>query len=150
MPTWSKEENDQFCRQWTRDVSNMFKKEIEAHGETASEGIEGGASVRGKKGAVLLYGNYGVSPSQLLTPLESRVLLTIAVQQYDERSRDIFGEHCDRLSRIEAEYDPKNVFNKLFAITPATEGNGQARRARERGMCGDYSNRWRTRGICFS
>jgi hypothetical protein len=61
MPTWTKEENDQHCRQWARDVSNMFKKEIEAHGETASEGIEGGASVRGKKGAVLLYGNYDVS-----------------------------------------------------------------------------------------
>jgi hypothetical protein len=61
MPTWSKEENDGFCRQWARDVSNMFKEEIEAHGETVSEGIEGGASVRGKKGAVLLYGNYDVS-----------------------------------------------------------------------------------------
>lgn len=61
MPMWSKAENDQFCRQWARDVSNMFKKEIEAHGETASAGIEGGASVRGKKGAVLLYGNYDVS-----------------------------------------------------------------------------------------
>jgi hypothetical protein len=61
MPTWSKEENDWFCRQWARDVSEMFKEEIEAHGETASEGVEGGASVRGKKGAVLLYGNYDVS-----------------------------------------------------------------------------------------
>jgi hypothetical protein len=61
MPTWSKVENDGFCRQWARDVSSMFKEEIEAHGETASEGIEGGASVRGKKGAVLLYGNYDVS-----------------------------------------------------------------------------------------
>jgi hypothetical protein len=61
MPTWSKEENDQQCRQWARDVSNMFKKEIEAHGEKASEGIEGGASIRGHKGAVLLYGNYDVS-----------------------------------------------------------------------------------------
>ena len=61
MPTWSKEENDQQCRQWARDVSNMFKKDIEAHGKTASEGIEGGASIRGHKGAVLLYGNYDVS-----------------------------------------------------------------------------------------
>jgi hypothetical protein len=63
MPTWSKKENDQLCRQWARDVSNIFKKEIEVHGEIASEGIEGGASVRGKKGAVLLYGNYDVSVS---------------------------------------------------------------------------------------
>lgn len=61
MPTWSKAENDPFCRQWARDASNMFKAEIETHGETASDGIEGGASVRGKKGAVLLYGNYDVS-----------------------------------------------------------------------------------------
>lgn len=61
MPTWSKAENDQICRQWARDVSNMFKHEIEAHGQPASKGIEGGASVRGKKGAVLLYGNYDVS-----------------------------------------------------------------------------------------
>jgi hypothetical protein len=61
MPTWTKEEDDRQCRQWARDVSNMFKKEIEAHGETASEGIEGGASIRGHKGAVLLYGNYDVS-----------------------------------------------------------------------------------------
>lgn len=65
MPTWSKAENDQQCRQWARDVSNMFKKEIEAHGETASKGIEGGASVRGRKGAVLLYGNYDVSSGGL-------------------------------------------------------------------------------------
>lgn len=61
MPTWSRVENDQKCRQWARDVSNMFKKEIEAHGKTASEGVEGGASIRGHKGAVLLYGNYDVS-----------------------------------------------------------------------------------------
>ena len=61
MPTWSEVKNDGFCRQWARDVSEMFKEEIEAHGETASKGIEGGASVRGKKGAVLLYGNYDVS-----------------------------------------------------------------------------------------
>jgi hypothetical protein len=39
----------------------MFKEDIEAHGKTASEGIEGGASIRGNKGAVLLYGNYDVS-----------------------------------------------------------------------------------------
>lgn len=65
MPTWSKEENDQQCRQWARDVGNMFKKEIEAHGETPSEGIGGGASIRGHKGAVLLYGNYDVSVGEV-------------------------------------------------------------------------------------
>jgi len=61
MPMWSKAENDQVCRQFARDVSNMYKKEIERSGTEASGGIEGGASVRGKKGAVMLYGNYDVS-----------------------------------------------------------------------------------------
>lgn len=61
MPMWSQAENDQRCRQFARDVSNMFKKEIEAHGNRSSEGIEGGAGVRGSKGAVMLYGNYDVS-----------------------------------------------------------------------------------------
>lgn len=65
MPTWSKSENDAQCRQWARDVSNMFKKEIEAHGETPSEGVEGGSSIRGIKGAVLLYGNYDVSARKI-------------------------------------------------------------------------------------
>jgi hypothetical protein len=124
MPTWTKEENDQQCRQWARDVSNMFKKEIEAHGETASEGIEGGASIRGHKGAVLLYGNYDVS----LLELRHVVIGALAdlKQQYDEKSRDIFGEHYDRLAQIKAKYDPKNMFDKLFAITPAVSTNGQA------------------------
>lgn len=61
MPMWSKAGNDQLCRQWARDMSNCFKEEIEVHGLTASKGVEGGASIRGKKGAVLLYGNYDVS-----------------------------------------------------------------------------------------
>ena len=58
MPVWSKPENDQRCRQWARDVSNMFKLEFEAHSETVGKGIEGGASVRGSKGAELRYGAY--------------------------------------------------------------------------------------------
>jgi hypothetical protein len=47
-------------------------------------------------------------------------------QQYDEKSKDIFGEHHDRLAQIKVQYDPNNVFDKLFAITPATSANGQA------------------------
>jgi FAD/FMN-containing dehydrogenase len=47
-------------------------------------------------------------------------------QQYDEKPKDIFGEHYDKLSQIKAKYDPNNVFNKLFAITPAVSANGQA------------------------
>ncbi|KAI7372242.1 hypothetical protein KC336_g20700 [Hortaea werneckii] len=98
MPMWSKADNDQLCRQWARDMSNRFKREIEVHGLPPSKGIEGGASVRGNKGAVLLYGNY---------------------DQYDEISKDIFGQHYERLQEIKAKYDPSNMFNKLFPITPA-------------------------------
>jgi FAD/FMN-containing dehydrogenase len=47
-------------------------------------------------------------------------------QQYDEKPKDIFGEHYDKLSQVKAKYDPNNVFNKLFAITPAVSANGQA------------------------
>ncbi len=63
MPMWTKAENDAGCRQFARDMSLEFRKELELHGERTGEGIEGGASVRGKKGAVLLYGNYDVSVS---------------------------------------------------------------------------------------
>ncbi|KAK1040255.1 hypothetical protein LTR74_018701 [Friedmanniomyces endolithicus] len=76
----------------------MFKKETEAQIETASKAVEGGASVKGGKGAVLLYGNY---------------------DQYDGISKDIFGAHPSRLAEIKKHYDPKNMFNKVFAIQPA-------------------------------
>lgn len=47
------------------------------------------------------------------------LLLTLSVSpEYDERSRDIFGENYSRLQALKARYDPKNVFDKLFAITP--------------------------------
>ena len=39
--------------------------------------------------------------------------------EYDEKSRDIFGANYPRLQTLKAKYDPTNVFNKLFAITPA-------------------------------
>ncbi|KAK4496974.1 hypothetical protein PRZ48_011423 [Zasmidium cellare] len=98
MPTWGSKENDQICRQWARDVSNMFKEELQAHGEEPGKGIDGGVGRRGHKGAVMLYGNY---------------------DQYDELSKDIFGENYERLQQIKAKFDPTNMFNKLFAITPA-------------------------------
>jgi FAD/FMN-containing dehydrogenase len=52
---------------------------------------------------------------------DGRSLLMVFLQQYDERSRDIFGENYEQLSQIKAKYDPKNMFDKLFAITPATK-----------------------------
>nr|POE93042.1 fad-linked oxidoreductase [Quercus suber] len=97
MPSWTKPENDQRCRQWARDMSLRFKEELQMQGAETSKGVEGGVGVRGHKGAVLLYGNY---------------------DQYDEISRDIFGENYERLQKIKAQYDPKNKFNKLFAIVP--------------------------------
>lgn len=38
--------------------------------------------------------------------------------EYDERSRDIFGENYARLQGLKAKYDPGSTFNKLFAIAP--------------------------------
>ncbi|KAK3674126.1 hypothetical protein LTR78_005973 [Recurvomyces mirabilis] len=105
MPLWSKAENDKECRQFARDLSLEFKHELERKGERTGDGVEGGASVRGKKNAVLLYGNY---------------------DQYDEKSRDIFGDNYPRLQEIKARYDPDNMFDKLFAIQPSGAGTNGA------------------------
>ncbi|KAG9604326.1 hypothetical protein KCU77_g749, partial [Aureobasidium melanogenum] len=100
MPVWTKPENDKLCRDWARELSEHFKTELERKGLETSDGIEGGVSLRGSKGAVLMYGNY---------------------DQTDERSRDVFGVNYERLQRIKGRYDPTNKFNKLFAIQPVVE-----------------------------
>ncbi|KAF2207199.1 hypothetical protein CERZMDRAFT_63028 [Cercospora zeae-maydis SCOH1-5] len=103
MPSWKENANDSVCRQWARDVSNLFKAELANQGKETNSGAES-ASRRGKKGATMLYGNY---------------------DQYDEISKDVFGDHYERLQSIKAKYDPKNMFNKLFAITPAHTNGAQ-------------------------
>ena len=45
-------------------------------------------------------------------------MVLTALQQYDEISKDIFGDNYPELQKLKAKYDPNNVFNKLFAITP--------------------------------
>lgn len=63
MPTWFNSANDQVCRQWARDVSNLFKTELQDfHGEETGKG----AGRKGSKGAVMLYGNYDVSIASFL------------------------------------------------------------------------------------
>lgn len=93
-PFWSEEGNDMVCRQWARDVAEMFK------GENKRWGLETGRNgeMKGEKGAVMIYGNY---------------------DQYEEKSRDVFGDHYERLQVLKGRFDPGNLFNKLFAITPA-------------------------------
>lgn len=61
MPTWFKQENDAVCRQWARDISEMWKTELQKQGEETGEGVDGGIGRRGHKGAVMLYGNYDES-----------------------------------------------------------------------------------------
>lgn len=98
-PIWNNADNDAECRQWARDLNERFKKELERRDvETGEGGAAGGVAPRGRKGAVLLYGNY---------------------DQYDEKSRDIFGENYDRLRMLKGRYDPGNLFCKLFGIQPA-------------------------------
>lgn len=57
-PIWTKKEHDQECRQWARDMTALFKKELESQAKETSKGLDGGVSLRGKKGATMLYGNY--------------------------------------------------------------------------------------------
>ncbi|ERF76220.1 hypothetical protein EPUS_04297 [Endocarpon pusillum Z07020] len=39
--------------------------------------------------------------------------------QYDEKSRDVFGGNYARLQELKARYDAGNMFNKLFSVAPA-------------------------------
>ena len=37
-----------------------------------------------------------------------------------EKSKLVFGENYPRLQAIKKRYDPTNVFNKWFSVTPAS------------------------------
>ncbi|KAH0198657.1 hypothetical protein KCU99_g7664, partial [Aureobasidium melanogenum] len=100
MPVWNKPKNDKLCRDWARELSDHFKTKLERKNFETSDVIEGGVSLRGSKGAVLMYGDY---------------------DQTDERSRDVFGVNYERLRKIKGRYDSTNKFNKLFAIRPVVE-----------------------------
>ncbi|KAK0262332.1 hypothetical protein LTR35_017721 [Friedmanniomyces endolithicus] len=110
-----KARDDQRCRQSARDVRNIFKKGVEAQSETASKVVEGGASVRGGKGAVLPYGNYDVCRRSLLRRM---IKLMLTVCSNTKGLEDIFGVHHGRLAEIKRHYDPKDMFDKMFAIQP--------------------------------
>ncbi|KAG9193603.1 hypothetical protein G6011_03638 [Alternaria panax] len=96
-PLWRNEENDSKCRQWSRDVALLFKKELQRGGAETSENKDGWIGKRGDHGATMVYGNY---------------------DQYEEKSRDVFGNNYERLQELKAKYDPQNMFNKLFVVQP--------------------------------
>ncbi|KAI4621293.1 uncharacterized protein J4E87_006921 [Alternaria ethzedia] len=96
-PLWWDQENDQKCRQWSRDVALLFKNELQRGGAEAAASNDGWIGKRGSHGATMVYGNY---------------------DQYEEKSRDVFGNNYERLQDLKAKYDPQNMFNKLFAVEP--------------------------------
>ncbi|CAN9123568.1 unnamed protein product [Alternaria alternata] len=96
-PLWWDEKNDPKCRQWSRDVALLFKKELQRSGAETSDNKDGWIGKRGSHGATMVYGNY---------------------DQYEEKSRDVFGNNYERLQELKAKYDPQNMFNKLFAVAP--------------------------------
>ncbi len=57
-PMWTDEKNDQACRNWARDMSQMFKKELQARGAEAAPSNDGFIGKRGDHGATMIYGNY--------------------------------------------------------------------------------------------
>ncbi|KAH7380511.1 FAD binding domain-containing protein [Phaeosphaeria sp. MPI-PUGE-AT-0046c] len=99
-PLWWDRANDATCRQWSRDVAKMFKAELERGGAETGESADGWIGKRGEHGATMVYGNY---------------------DQYEERSKDVFGANYERLQGLKAKYDPNNMFNKLFAIMPKSQ-----------------------------
>jgi hypothetical protein len=57
-PLWWDQNNDQKCRQWSRDVALMFKNELQRGGAEAGKSKDGWIGKRGSHGATMVYGNY--------------------------------------------------------------------------------------------
>lgn len=38
----------------------------------------------------------------------------------NENPRDVYGGNYERLAALKAKYDPNNIFNKYFPITPSS------------------------------
>ena len=90
LPLWNDSTNDKACRQFARDLEADFALELE-QAKMAGE-------TDAEKDAVMRYGNY---------------------EHYDQKEKDIFGINHERLAALKKKYDPTNIFNKLFAVTPA-------------------------------
>lgn len=57
-PLWWDEKNDQECRQWSRDVTLLFKHELQRGGAETGESNDGWIGKKGSHGATMVYGNY--------------------------------------------------------------------------------------------
>lgn len=87
---WTNPDNDQKCREWTRNIAAKLKA------ETLRMIKVEGLNVNG----VTEYGNYdGLGSSG---------------------GEEIFGVNYDRLTKLKGQYDPTNVFNKAVALLPTT------------------------------
>ena len=101
---WKDPALDPIVRAWATTLAKSVREYEEAHSTldlSASRGVrffpsehdQAALTVR----AAPQYSNYGLG---------------------DERVRDVFGSHYDRLAEIKARYDPGMVFKKWFPITP--------------------------------
>lgn len=114
-PYWTKPENDVLGRQWARDVSATFDKWFEKAGR---------AQRAGDYGTVLAYGNYDrkycfkVHDHRVERQLQYQCANSYLPDYDSKGSDDLFGLNYPRLQKLKGQYDPGNVFNKQFPVTP--------------------------------